>query len=196
MGLNRVRVVWSQFSGQPGYTNFYFDSASAPPLAALTTLFTAFKAYVPVGLTWTVPNSGDTIDETTGHITGGWTGAVQTPVVGAGGGANFVGSSGAVILWKTADPVNGRRPIGKSYIVPMSTGQFDTDGSLLLATVTGVLNAALTFVTAAGAAFKVWHRPKYDNTVDPPVLLTPGSAVTCIGATVPDLAAVMRSRRR
>lgn len=199
MTINRVRVLWSGFSGAPGYSNFYFDTAAAPPLAALQTMFTAFKPFFTAGpppLTWQVQNSGDTLDETTGKITGAWTGALQPAIVATGASANYVGSAGAVITWRSSTPVGGRRPVGKTYLVPLMTNQFDTDGSIIPATLTAILNAALTFVTAAAGSLLIWHRPVYNTVPSPPVLVRPGSTVVCIGALVPDLAAVMRSRRR
>jgi hypothetical protein len=188
-----VRVVWDGFTGAPGYTSLYFDPASAPPLAAIKSFFGALTGLVPTGLRWSYPQAGDTIDEITGHITGAWTAGPQTASVGVAAGS-YVGSSGAVVLWRTSDPIAGRRPVGKTYLVPLATSQFGTDGQVSSSAVSTILSAALSFVTAASAAFKVWHRPIIDPVTH--AVTRPGSAVTCIGATVPQFAAVMRSRRR
>lgn len=200
MALNRVRVVWDAFPGKPGYSNHYFDSTSTPPLAALRTFYEAVKGLLLLNMTIYVPNSGDTINPADGKITGSWTGPLQTITTCSGGNVS-TGATGIVVLWKTSTPVRGRRPVGKTFLVPTSTANYDTSSSPLDTSVTTVLNAASNLVTAAGGSLMVWNRPVYQldsrgHKVKPEVIIYPGSAVTVIGATVPDFSAVLRSRRR
>lgn len=200
MSLNRVRVVWDNFPGKPGYSNHYFDSAATPPLAALSTFYNAVKGFLLLGMTIQIPNSGDVINEADGKIVNAWTGPSQTLITCSGGNVS-TGATGMVVLWRTSTPVRGRRPIGKTFLVPTSTANYDTGSSPLDTAITTTLNAALSFVTAAAGSLQVWHRPTYvkgpdGKPVKPPVIEFPGSAVTVIGATVPDFSAVLRSRRR
>src|SRR5262252_3900039 len=149
----------------------------------------------PNSLSWSIPNGGDTIDETTGDLTGSWSNGSAAIVTGGGGGGSLVGSSGAVISWRTSSIIDGHRPHGRTYVVPMLAVAFDTDGTITSSCQTTLLNGALSFVTAAAGAFEVWHRPKRDPN-PPHAIIRPGGRAPVTGALVPDLAAVMRSRRQ
>jgi len=195
VSLNRLKIAWSGWPGQPGYTQLYFDPASPVPLTAVSALLTTWKAYTPNSLSWSIPNGGDTIDETTGDLTGSWSNGSAAIVTGGGGGGSLVGSSGAVISWRTSSIIDGHRPHGRTYVVPMLAVAFDTDGTITSSCQTTLLNGALSFVTAAAGAFEVWHRPKRDPN-PPHAIIRPGGRAPVTGALVPDLAAVMRSRRQ
>lgn len=188
MTLDHVRVVWSNWSGQPGYTNFYFASGvNTASLTALGAFFTAFKTSIPSPINITVPSNGNSYDEVSGDLVGGWSVAAPAPVVGSNAGA-FAGHAGAVVLWKTNQVVDRRRVVGRSFIVPLSSGSFDTDGSLSSTMIT-TLQAAGNTLIAASTGFVVWHRPNPD-------VGRLGRAVAIANCTVPDLAAELKSRRR
>jgi len=182
--INRVRVLWQNFPGAPGYTNHYVGSLVTAQ-TAIRTFYLAINNIVPTGLTLQVPSSGDQISEATGQITGTWSGAAQAVVTGLGSG-NYSGASGAIVNWKTSALVAGRRVQGRSFIVPIVATSLDTQGSLSSATITTIQNAANQLITDLAGELKIWSRPR--DTIA-------GTAATVISAQVPDLAAVLRTRR-
>lgn len=194
MPLQRVKTEWSGFKGAPGFANFYFSVGTPPPLTALRTFFEGVKSFMPTGLTITYPASGDIINETNGQITDAWTTAGVSTTV-CTGSSTYSGASGAVVEWRSATVLDGRRPVGKTFLVPLATIQYQSDGTVLDATVSAIKTAADTFVAAVSGQFFVWHRPIRDP--EPPHNITRVGAVAAVTSTkVPDMAAVLRSRRQ
>jgi hypothetical protein len=184
MAMNRVRCLWQNWPGSPGYTNFYVGT-SIVNQTEIRAFFQAMITYLPTGLTITVPSSGDVVDESTGLITGAWSGSANTLVTATGTG-NYPGSAGACVNWRTSLLIAGRRPIGRTFLVPMVTGSFETNGSIATATLSGITTAANTLITNLAGELKVWSRPR------PSIA---GANVTVTSANVPDLAVVLRTRR-
>lgn len=187
MPLNRVRVAWSNFPGAPGVSTHYF-STTQTDMTALRTFYNTIKDLFPNGLTTSVPNSGDVIQESDGQIIGTWTGTGGGTNVSAVASAAYSGPSGAIVRWITPGIVAGRRVVGRTYLVPLERNQYDTSGSLASTTITTIQNAAQAMLASYADGFKVWSRPG----VSPPRV---GSFHTALAALVPDLAAVRRSRR-
>jgi len=191
--INRARVAWTNFSGAPGLSTFYFGSSTVD-MTALRAFFSAFALLIPTGVTIAVPAAGDQINDTTGQITGIWTGPAQSPINCSGGTSSYAGGSGAVVEWLSSAIVNGRRPLGKTFLVPLYSGQFDGNGSLSSACITALQNAANTLISAYAGEMKVFSRPFVPpaGSSEPPRV---GVASTIVAARIPDLAAVLRSRR-
>jgi len=187
MTMNRVRVVWSNWPGAPGYSNFYVGTTITDH-TPIRTFFDAIKAYVPAAVTWTVPTSGDQISEATGLITGAYsatvTGGAVTGAIGNTGA--YPGNAGAQIQWQTSAIIAGRRPLGKTFLVPGYSAMFDSNGSLATAAQAAILAAGTALIAAFSGELKVWSRPR-------PSLA--GANVTVTSARVPDLAISLRSRR-
>jgi hypothetical protein len=114
MTMNKVRVLWQNFPGAPGYSNHYVGSAVLAQ-TALRTFYDAIKAFLPTGMTIQIPNTGDQIQEADGSITGAWSGPAQAQVVCTGVG-NYAGPAGACVNWRTANVINGRRPMGRTFL--------------------------------------------------------------------------------
>lgn len=197
--MQRVRCLWASWPGQPGYTNFY-TSISLASLAPIVTFWDSIKALLPLNLTVTVPGSGDIVNESTGQIQSVWTATGGGTVTATGAGA-YSGASGAVVEWLTQGIVAGRRVMGKSYLVPLVTTAYQSDGTLATATQTTLASAASTMQGALGNTLLVWARP-FVPPADNPAVGQPGhkearagSSWPVVGSRVPDLAAVMRSRR-
>lgn len=182
--MNRVRCLWQNWPGAPGYTNLYVGT-SVVNQSEIRTFFNALIALLPSGLTITVPNSGDIVDESTGAITGAWTGTVNTVVTGTAV-TTYAGASGACVNWRTSLLVAGRHPIGRTFLVPLGSTAFQNDGSLATTTISTILTAANLLITNLAGELKVWSRPTATRA---------GANVTVTSANVPDLAVVLRSRR-
>lgn len=182
--MNRVRVLWQNFPGSPGYSNHYVGS-NVLAQTAIRAFYASLVTLLPNNLTITVPNSGDQVSEATGEITGVWTGAAQTVVTATGAG-NYPGPTGAIVNWRTSNVINGRRPMGRTFLVPMASVAYDAVGTLATAAQTTIQNAANQLITDLAGELKIWHRPTDTQA---------GANVTVTSANVPDMAAVLRSRR-
>jgi hypothetical protein len=148
----------SGVSGLPGVATFHFGS-SVTDMTALRTFWDAVKALFPNSMVIGVPNVGDTINEDTGQITGAWSGPAQTNVVGTGGVGAYLSTAGAMVRWTTPQVVNGRRPIGKTFLVPAMTSIFSSSGTIASGTVATVQAAATALVVAYAGELKTYHRP-------------------------------------
>lgn len=185
MAMNRCRVSLTGVGGLPGVATFYFGS-STTDMSALRTFWDAVKANFPNAVQIQVANSGDTINETTGVITGAWSGPSQAVIVGTGGVGSYLSTAGAMIRWNTPQVVDGRRPIGKTYLVPAMNGVFDSAGTIANASVTAYQAAAAALITAYAGEMKIFHRKNAKGV---------GVACTITSATCPDKQVVLRSRR-
>lgn len=193
--IQRLRALWQNFPGAPGYTNFYVGTNFAGP-APFTTFFDAIKVYLPLSATIQVPNSGDIVVQETGQIGGVWTSGTVGNVTGSGAGA-YSGASGAVVEWLTNGIVAGRRVTGKTFLVPLS-GAFDSTGSLSTGALTALQNAAAALIAALTPNLLVYARPfpgKPAEGTKPAKPARSGTSYQVVAARIPDLAAVMRSRR-
>ena len=184
--LNRLRVDWGgTVVVGPGLSTFYFTGSMAGVPAAVVALYTALITYAPSGLQWTIPSSGDTIEDSTGALTGGWTASGGSTVNATGSGA-WAAGAGARIVWGTGSVFRGRRVKGATFFCPVTTGTYDTAGTLLNSFVTAANTAAANFVSATTPNFKIYSRPHLDGTYAT-------SQVT--SGSVPDKVSWLRSRR-
>lgn len=187
MTLNRVRVTLQGATGLPGVATFHFNS-SVTDMTALRTFFDGVKTVFPNVVTIQVPNAGDQINDNSGQIVGAWSGPAQAPVVGTGGAGSYTSTAGAMIRWVTPQVVNGRRPIGKTFLVPATTGIFSPTGTIGSSTITSVTTAAQALVVAYAGELKTYHRPTGSPAAG-------GVACTIISGGCVNKQVVLRSRR-
>lgn len=162
--LHRVIVSYSGGNVVGTAVNVLHFSASdnaAPPLAAIRAAFNAAAGIFTNSTTIDFPSSGDTIDDTTGHLIGVWSVTPQpASVVGSQPGASAAGV-GACIGWTTGGIVNGskgpRKLRGRTFLVPLSSGAYDVNGHLTSFAITTAQTLADSIMGAGPLA--VWHRP-------------------------------------
>lgn len=186
MALNRIRVAWAGpgLIG-PGVSTFYMLTTATTGPSDLVTFFTAIKALFPTGTTLTIPSVGDTIDETTGAITGAWAIPGGATVTATGTGVFALGT-GIRVKWTTAGIHAGRRVRGETFLVPCTSATFDGTGNVGAATVSAVTTAAGNLLLTNPGVFKIWSRPKVGAS---------GIQTGILGAVVPYLPTSLRSRR-
>lgn len=187
MTMNRVRVVWSNWPGAPGYSNFYVGTTITDH-TPIRTFFQSLNNYLPAAVSISVPTTGDQISEATGLITGTYSATVTGGAVTgtAGNSGAYPGMAGAQVQWMTSAIIEGRRPLGKTFIVPLYNTGFDSNGSLATACQTAFQAAGAALIAALSGEMKVWSRPR-------PTIA--GANVTVTACRVPDLAVALRSRR-
>lgn len=191
MPLQRFRVGWTNFPGAPGVSTHYL-STSVADYTAIRTFWNTITPLLPNGLTITFPSIVDIINEATGQLTGSIAVTPMAQIVSAAVQQPYSGTSGGVIRWVTPAIQNGNRVTGRTFLVPLHRDQYQNDGSLASTFITTVQTAAVTLLAAYADGIKVWSRPFAGTPGNP---ARAGAYFTAIGAVVPDLAVVMRSRR-
>lgn len=190
--LNRLVIGWA---GPPitgtAVTVLHFDGSdnAAPPVAAVKAAFESFKAALPSNVTLTFPNSGDQIDDNTGSLSGVWTSTGGGTVTGTGAYGVAAGV-GACITWNTGGIVTGahgpRKLRGRTFIVPLHSLNYQTDGTIEPTTMTAL--GTLANALQASGPLAVWHRPTG-------ILAGDGGSYGVISNKVRDKVAVLTSRR-
>lgn len=183
--LLRVRIPWTgdAITG-PGLTTFFQRSNVYDP-TIYSGFFNNIKSLVPLGISWTIPATQDLIEETTGELVG-TTSAGTTTTVSSTVGTAYAAGVGARIAWTTSLIRGGRRVRGSTFVCPLLTSAYDTQGSLASGTQTALQSAADTLVTALGGEMVVWSRPR-------PTLV--GAGVPIAAGVVADKVSWLRSRR-
>lgn len=193
---------WTGFPGAPGYSNFFFstdggfwdggiigDNAQAAAEDAALSVNTAFGRItnlLPAGVTISREAEAPVIDSATGE-TVGLIDLPGTPAREGAGTGGYSGPSGAVVNWRTTDYRFGRRIRGRTFLVPLDGSAYEDDGTLTddaLSDLRGFGNDIID--VGGGTEFGVWSRPRNGSG---------GVFATVTGSNVPDLAAVLRSRR-
>ena len=185
VSLQRHRTLWTGFVGGPGVSTLYWDAAAAPNLTAWNAFLTAIAGEIPSVVSFQSQNTGDVLADNTGLIIGSWSGTVQAAVPGTRVGV-YAAPAGAVVNWRSSGIVAGRRVRGRTFLVPLSANAYQTDGSLIAASLTVLRNALATFTAAAAPTLMVWHRP---------VNFAGGSSFPVTASDVPDKTCILRSRR-
>ena len=184
--LARVHVEWTGAAVVgPGLSTFYFGEAETGFSADLATFFTAVQNRFPVGVTWSIPSSGDLIDIATGELSGTWSGETGS-VVNATGANGYVQGAGGSIEWQTAGIRGGRRVLGRTFLCPLDNGVW-SGGGVMNATANSALNSALGTFLGAGNDQYIYSRPTVANGA--------GIASLVTSATIPTSVSWLRSRR-
>lgn len=192
MAIHRVVARWTGFIGAPGYTNFFFQEAvpggdAQDNVDRVRAFFLELNNdFLPSDVTIDIQPDIAVIDEATGALTGYALADVGTPIEGQVPGA-YSAPSGGLISWRTNTIAKGRRLRGRTFIVPLVNTAYDAQGSLS-STAIGSLNDAAEALAgdAFSSTFGIWSRP-----VDG----AGGTFGEVTSWSVPDMAAVLRSRR-
>lgn len=161
---------------------YFLDTATA--VASVHAFWASLSSRLPDDVHIQVENFGDIIEDTTGDLTGSWSADAVAIVDGSATDA-YAAPCGAVINWNTETIANHRRLRGKTFLVPLSSNQYQDDGSLTSTTLAGIQGSADDLVASQSSSFVVWHRGTGSD----------GSDGLITSATVHDFVAVLRSRR-
>lgn len=184
--LNRLRVAWTGPAGiTPGVTTFFFSGTMTGKPAAVVTLFDSLKAIYPTGVSWSIPSAGDTLEDSTGTLTGGWA-ASGGSTVNATGVAEHAAGVGMRAVLETGNVHLGRRVRGAIFKVPLIATAYDSTGTILNTTITASQSAWNTFLSAVTPDWRVWSRPNQDGAF---------AVSTVTAVSLPDKVATLRSRR-
>lgn len=188
----RVTAVWTGFSGAPGYTSFHFSTFTGggdaqAAVDRVRAFFSGVRTFLPGSVSIQVQPTVEILDEASGVLQD-YVDAEDPPLVVTGNGTGaYSAAAGAVISWNTATVANGRRVRGRTFLVPLSGSGLESDGTLSAA---GLLEINAAAAGLEGGDFEqqlvVWSRPRNG---------AGGVAAPVTGHRVPDMTAVLRSRR-
>lgn len=192
MPIIRVTAEWTNFRGGPGYSNFYFAGASTVEAidsyrGQIDNAFKAIATFLPDGLEIGILREAHLIDELTGELIEYVDGETGITITVGSSTSGYSGASGAVVTWNTATVVRGRRVRGRTFLVPLAGNAYEGDGTLTPAALTAVGNFGdLASQSNANGELIIWARPAAGGS---------GAIAPVTAYRVPDLAAVLRSRR-
>lgn len=197
--LLRVKLRWSGFIGGPGYSIFHMrdfsggepDQAQADAAVARIGDFANFaRTHCPQAVQLQVQSDVEVIEETNGqlqsifNVTTGGPQQGQAPTDEA-----YSAASGAVITWRTPGVRNGRRVRGRTFLVPLSSIAYQSDGTLSPAAISNLNSAAGNLVNGTGTPdMGVWARPSAKGATD-------GIWYAAGSYSINDKVAILRSRR-
>jgi hypothetical protein len=195
----RIKMRWSGFTGGPGYSVFHmrdFNDLTPVDLTAVNSALGKVQAFangikgvIAHPVTLQVLNDVEIIEDTTGQLEEVATGTALAAVASTAPTSSYSGATGAVITWRTDGVRNGRRIRGRSFLVPIAGGAYESNGTLSAATITTLGTAASAFIDPAGDGdLGVYARPTGPGATD-------GEWTVVKSFSVPDMAAVLRSRR-
>lgn len=194
--LYRVRTTLTGFPGGPGVSTMYFlDVNTAVP--SVRAFWDAVKFHVPNSILTQTESVGDAIESTTGELVTSFSKPSVLPVAGQAAGA-YAGGTGAVVSWLTGTVSQGRRLRGRTFIVPLPASDYELDGTLQSSAQTALKAAADALIFEQSLSMAVWGRPRAAVPADgsrPAVTARVGTHGLVTDSRIPDLAAVLRSRR-
>jgi hypothetical protein len=191
--IQEIRVPIAGLDGGPGVAVFYAPSGDTTAVAALVTFYNAIKNFHPGGVAWTVPSSGDTINDANGELVGTWTQSGGATVTSTSAAGAYAAGVGARVLWQTSGIVHKRRVRGSTFLVPLLGANYQNNGTILDATVTSLQNAVNTLV--GSSSLQIWSRPHKETPPNPNNPDRDGASYEVTAGVVSDLVTTLRSRR-
>lgn len=200
--LYRQRIQINGLTGGPGVSTMYFASPTDVP-GAVQNLWIDLANLMPVNVSIQVETGGDEINDVTGELTGAWGGSANDAIAG-NSSQPYPAPAGFVLGWRTDTILDGSRVQGRTFVVPVTSAFYATDGTILTSVVEGIQVNIDSFLAALGTAFVIWHRP-YLGRAAVGTVGTPGykparsahdgSHAIVTSGSVKDRVAILRSRR-
>lgn len=157
----QIRTVHSGFTGAPGYTQTYFDASGSTLGAqaasdAMHTFWETFAASMAGDWHYSLEADVETLNDSTGALVG-VTSTVPLAQSTFGTAGAYSAGVGAVTKWVTGAVHGTRRLTGRTFIVPLGGGSYDSTGTLASSALSQIRSAATALV--AQQDFGVWGRP-------------------------------------
>lgn len=191
--VGRVLTRWVGGPSSPGLTvmnTAWTVGSSQAAVNAVRAFWSSFAATIPSAYTLTVDPTIELHDMVTGDLTGTDTAATPPAAVVGTGATGWAAGSGCRMNWLTGSVAAGHRIRGRTFIVPVLSANYQTDGSIVDANVTTYTGYGTTLISAlntANAPLAVWTRTSPTSTS---AYLTNVTSASCA-----DQVAVLRGRR-
>ena len=188
----QYRALWNAGGSNPGFSVFHgrgaFGATEGEASQALADrvreFFDGVKSIVTNDFQWTFPGEVLDYDTSTGVLQEVHAVTPPAPVAAASTVA-YSAASGARIEWRTSAVVAGRRLRGRTFLVPVYAGAYETDGTL----------SETAKATLASAAVKYWDTSLLTAAQPAVWSRTHGIMADIVSALIPDSVSILRSRR-
>jgi hypothetical protein len=186
----RHRWIWTGGTIGTGYTAFHAVGGAEQYFADQAYAFmsqvcgTGASSAIPNGIKVTPDGFVDILDAATGSLVTS-VGITAPSVINGGSGGSYAAPGGVCINWSTGGVVGGKRVRGRTFIVPLNSSKYDTQGTLDDSYRTSAIAAAFAYRTGTHQPV-VWHRPKAG---------AGGSVHVITGSGVRDRVSLLTSRR-
>lgn len=208
MEMARIKLRWTGFNGAPGYSIFHFrdfedgtgvtQAIAEGARARVGEFAEGIKTLIPNGVTLTVESDVEVIESSDGSLVNVLNGGTAATVNSTGPfGVAYAAPAGAVISWRTAGVHRGRRIKGRTFVLPLHNNNYETNGTLSPSTITA-LSAAAAQMYDVGVAgvLGIYARPHRTKNPDGTTTVTNDGTWAFVSShSIPDMAAVLRSRR-
>lgn len=168
------------------------DTAQVTSLAgAIDQALAEWVQLLPSTISVNVNNEMELRADDTGNVIAVISGTSPAGRVGAVASGAYAAGVGARVRWNTNGVRNGRTVIGTTFIVPVATTQYESNGTLTAAAITRLTTGAnnlLGLANTALAPLAVWSKPTAVGAAD-------GDISVVGSAGVPDQVAWLTSRR-
>lgn len=157
----QIKSVINGFTGGPGYNQLYFD-ASGDSLGAqsaadaVKAFWNSLSVQMPNTVSIAVQSDVNVLDDSTGDLQSVVT--VTGGTVGPGGSsAPYAAGVGACISWTCSEVHLNHRLRGRTFVVPLASAGYQSDGTLVDAVRSAIQTNAATLL--AHEDFGIWGRP-------------------------------------
>jgi hypothetical protein len=157
----QIRSVINGFTGGPGYNQLYFDAGSGTLGAqsatdAVMAFWSSLSVQMPSSVSIAVQNDVSKLDDSTGDLI-----SVETVTGGTAGpggsSAPYAAGVGACISWTCAEVHLNHRLRGRTFVVPLASAGYQSDGTLVDSVKAAIQTNAATL--NGHADFGIWGRP-------------------------------------
>ena len=198
----RLQATWSGAAIGQGVTTLAVGNSASWTVSqvdsarsSLSTFFSGIQGYLPDDVSIQIPSAQMLVDEVTGELVGELTGVTTIANRTGTAAGEFANGVGASIQWNTDQFLTGRRVRGRTFLVPLTTGIFDVDGTLDSAFITALNTAASglrTNLSSINGGLQVWSRPRVASGELP---ARAGALAAVVSNSVADKASWLRTRR-
>lgn len=188
--LGKITTVLTGFQGGPGYSTMYFfgdpysTSTAQDNVNHVAAFWNGMVTSMPGGTHFSVQPDVQVIDEATGALL-----RVESTIpdsqTGNGPSGGYAAGVGFSVAWQTPAVHDGKTLRGRTFVVPLSGGNYDTSGTIVDSYLAVFRTVASDL--AAVSNFGVWGRPKAG---------VGGLWSKATGATVRDQVSWLTTRRR
>ena len=200
MAVGIVRTEMSGLSGGPGLsqmtlavqgTGEWNGTLAQSAVNAVRAFWGSLASSMPNDVTLQTQPAIDVYDELTGALIDSVVAATPPTSVTGVSAAAYAAGAGAKIDWQTGQILAGRRVVGHTYVVPLSSGAFETDGTIgatMISSAQSAINTYLNALNTGSLWHVVWTRPRVGSQSPP------GASVVTSGQ-MKDKTAFLRGRR-
>lgn len=193
--MYRYEVEWLVPGGGVGLSRFHAQPAAATQanrqawVDGIRTFFNAIASQLPPAVSLSFASEITDMNAVDASVAGFFAVTAPASVVGSSTSSEFAAAAGAMVRWNTDAVSQNRRVRGRTFLVPVTRGAYDAQGTIQAGSITQIQTAASAYVAATQSGAVIPH------VFSPPKPGRAGFVSAIVSASVPDKAVILRSRR-